>query len=156
MRHVPSLSPFSLFLFRTKSRGVPCSIHRVYRVPGFLSSRPNWVPPTSSPASECYRVPGFLSSRPNWVPPTPLPSKRELQSARLSVQSSEFGPPSLTRKRVLLPHRWSNRGDTLACGGGDGGGTQFRRRDRHSVTLTLCIPLYNPFSVASQFFYLPR
>ncbi len=23
-----------------------CISHRVYRVPGFLSSRPNWVPPT--------------------------------------------------------------------------------------------------------------
>jgi hypothetical protein len=29
-------------------------IHRVYRAPGFLSSRPNWIPLTTSTASECY------------------------------------------------------------------------------------------------------
>ncbi len=27
--------------------------HRVYRVPGFLSSRPNWVPPPPSAARQC-------------------------------------------------------------------------------------------------------
>ncbi len=27
--------------------------HRAYRMPGFLSSRPNWLPTAHSPASEC-------------------------------------------------------------------------------------------------------
>jgi hypothetical protein len=31
-----------------------CHFHRVDRVPGFFSSRPNWLPrPAPSPASEC-------------------------------------------------------------------------------------------------------
>ncbi len=30
-------------------------IHRVYRVPGFLSSRPNWVPPPSLTSKRVYR-----------------------------------------------------------------------------------------------------
>ncbi len=28
--------------------------HRVYRASGFLSSRPNWIPPSLHPASECF------------------------------------------------------------------------------------------------------
>ncbi len=40
-----------------------------------------------------------------------------VQSARLSVQSSELGP--LTRKRVLPPFG-SKRGEPLACGEGGG------------------------------------
>ncbi len=31
--------------------------YRVYRVPGFLSSRPNWLPPALSPAKECVAPP---------------------------------------------------------------------------------------------------
>jgi hypothetical protein len=31
--------------------------HRVYRVPGFLSSHPNWVPPPPSAARECCSSP---------------------------------------------------------------------------------------------------
>jgi hypothetical protein len=31
--------------------------HRVYSLPGFAPSRPNWVPPTLSPASECCPPP---------------------------------------------------------------------------------------------------
>jgi hypothetical protein len=57
--------------------------------------------------TEC--MPGFLSNRPNWVHSNPSPT---------SGCCPSFG---------------SKRGDTLACGGG-GGGTQFRRRDRHSGT----------------------
>jgi hypothetical protein len=55
-------------------------------------------------------------------------------------------PPPLTRKRVLLP-LFGSKGDTLACGG-RGGGTQFRRRDRHPGTLCILYSLYgfNPFS----------
>jgi hypothetical protein len=46
--------------------------------------------------------------------------------ARFSFQSSELGPPT--------PSPLGPRGrDTLACRRG-GGGTQFRRRDRHSGT----------------------
>jgi hypothetical protein len=35
--------------------------HREYRVPGILSSRPNWVPPTPSPTRECCSSPPFGS-----------------------------------------------------------------------------------------------
>jgi hypothetical protein len=31
--------------------------HRVFRMPGFLSSRPNWVPPNPPPARECCSSP---------------------------------------------------------------------------------------------------
>jgi hypothetical protein len=45
---------------------------------------------------------------------------QSMQSARLSVHSSELAP--LTRKRVLLPptHFGSKGADTLAGGGGEG------------------------------------
>jgi hypothetical protein len=33
--------------------------HREYRVPGILSSRPNWVPPTPSPTRECCSSPSL-------------------------------------------------------------------------------------------------
>jgi len=58
-----------------------------------------------------YRVPGFLSSRPNWVL-HPLTCKGEL----------------------LLP-RLSSKGETHSLAGEGGGGTKFRRRDKHSGTL---------------------
>ncbi len=37
---------------------------------------------------------------------------QSIQSARLFVQSSELGPPLLTRKRVLLPPPLGQRGET--------------------------------------------
>jgi hypothetical protein len=36
-------------------------MHRVYRVPGFLSSRPNWVPPPHRTAREYFSSPPFGS-----------------------------------------------------------------------------------------------
>jgi hypothetical protein len=46
------------------------------------------------------------------------PYPQSIQSARLSVQLSELGPPHpLTRKRVLLPPLFPKVGDTFACGG---------------------------------------
>ncbi len=51
-----------------------------------------------------------------------------------------IGSP-LTRKRVLLPC-FGPKGEIFwACGGG-GGGTQFRRRDRHSGILCILLSLY--------------
>ncbi len=53
----------------------------------------------------------------------------ETSEHKLSFQSSELGPPSLTRKGVLLlPPFRSKGGDTLACGGW-GWMDHFRRRD---------------------------
>jgi hypothetical protein len=69
---------------------------------------------------------------------------RSIQSARLSLQSSELSPTRpLTRKRVLLhpPLVPGGGGDTLA-GGSRGLGSQFGRWDRHSDTLGNV--LYNP------------
>ncbi len=62
-------------------------------------------------------------------------SLQNVQSARLSLQSSELGTPPLTLKGVLLLPHLSPRGETpytLA-----GGSTQFRRRDIHSGTLCI-------------------
>jgi hypothetical protein len=42
----------------------------------------------------------------------------------------------LPPRGVAFPPLGTEGGDTLACGGGDGG-TQFRRRDRHSGTVPL-------------------
>jgi hypothetical protein len=53
---------------------------RAARVKGFFLST---VPPR--PESIPYRVPGLLSSRPNWVPPTPSPA-RECCSPPLWIQ----------------------------------------------------------------------
>jgi hypothetical protein len=45
-----------------------------------------------------------------------------MQSAKLSFQSSELGPPPPPRKGVLLyPPFGSKGGDKLACGRGSGG-----------------------------------
>ncbi len=88
----------------------------IYPVPGFPSSRPNWVPLTrkrvffSSFGSKggdhrVYRVSGFLSCRPNWVPPPPHP-----QGSVVSPFGQAFFPVvrigsdhALTRKGVLFP-----------------------------------------------------
>ncbi len=44
--------------------GLGCyQVHRVHRVPGFLSGRPHWVPPTHSPASECCSLQGGRHTR---------------------------------------------------------------------------------------------
>jgi hypothetical protein len=58
------------------------------------------------------------------------------QSARLSVQSVELGPPTSSTQGSVATPLWVQGGDTLACGGG-AGGTQFRRRDKHSNTLSV-------------------
>jgi hypothetical protein len=58
---------------------------------------------------------------------------QSIQSARISLQSSELAPPAPSPAGVcctpLVPG-----GDTLACGRGGGGGSQFGRRGRHSGT----------------------
>ncbi len=57
-------------------------------------------------------------------------------------QSSKLGPPHpLTRRSVASPPPLGPKDETLACGGG-GGGTQFRRWDRHSGTLGILESLY--------------
>ncbi len=63
-------------------------------------------------------------------------------STKMSVKSSELGSPtpSPAIEGVSPPIR-SLGGATFACGGG-GGGTQFRRLDKHSITLNS-----NPFTV---------
>jgi hypothetical protein len=49
---------------------------------------------------------------------------QSIQSARLSFQSSELGPPAPTRKGMLLPPPFGSKGgDTLACGMGVGRGS---------------------------------
>jgi hypothetical protein len=59
----------------------------------------------------------------NYVFKTPRQA-RSIQSARLSFQSSELGPPKsqpLTPYRSVTPHPFGPKGgDTLACGGGGG------------------------------------
>jgi hypothetical protein len=65
-----------------------------------------------------------------------------IQSTRVSIQSSKLGPPTPSHESKggsPLGPKWG--GATLACGEG-GGGTQFRRLDRHSGTL-----YSNPFTV---------
>ncbi len=48
-------------------------------------------------------------------------SGESCSSARLSVQSSESGPPTpLTASECCPPPLWVQGGDTIACGGGDG------------------------------------
>jgi hypothetical protein len=80
-------------------------LHRVYRGPGSLSSRPNWVPPPPHPTSECC--------------------------------SSPFG---------------FKGGVTLAWGGG---GTQFRRRDRHSAWYSMYTTIYPHYTAPCQSCSLP-
>jgi hypothetical protein len=52
---------------------------------------------------------------------------------RVSVQSSELVP--LTRLEVLLLPTFGSRGGATLAYGGGGGGSQFRRLNRHSGTL---------------------
>jgi hypothetical protein len=60
------------------------------------------------------------------------------QSAWLSVPSSELGPPIPSHAcECCSPSLWvQGERHVLACGGEDGG-TQFRRRERHSGTLRI-------------------
>jgi hypothetical protein len=88
-------------------------------------------------------LPSLLSSLPTLFPPPSHPlhsvDLKSIQSARLSVQSSELGP--LTCKRVLLRPIWIQGEDTHSLAG-EGDGTQFRRRDRHSRTLGILYTHY--------------
>jgi hypothetical protein len=59
---------------------------------------------------------------------TKLIGKDRVDRVRLSLQSSQLGPPPLTRRGVLPP--FDSRGDTLAYGRGSGR-TQFGRGYRH-------------------------
>ncbi len=72
---------------------------------------------------------------------------QSIQSARLSIQSSELGPPAPSPGSECccpLPFR-SNGGHTFACGR-RGGGTQFHRRDWYSMCFI--IPLRSKASTA--------
>jgi len=61
---------------------------------------------------------------------------QNMQSARLSLQSSKLSPPPrpLIRKRVLPPPPFGSGGG----GTHTPGGSQFGRRDRHSMVLYRC------------------
>ncbi len=97
-------------------------------VPGFLFSRPNWVP-TPSPASKCCFPLG----------PPPLTCKRVLLPLGSPTPSlaTECCPPPLG----------SYWGDTLACGGGG--------RENPAVRTTgqklSCSVYYNPFTLLTVF-----
>ncbi len=71
------------------------------------------------------RVPGFLSSRSNWLPPPPYPQ------AKVALQRTGMFPPPphppLPPFGYLVP---GGGGDTFTCGRG-GGGSKFGRRDGH-------------------------
>jgi hypothetical protein len=73
---------------------------------------------------------------------------QSIQSARFSFQSSEFGPSTPTCKVVLLLPPFCPMGETHSLAGEGVGGTQFRRRDKHSGTVN-----YNPSLVESYAFY---
>jgi hypothetical protein len=134
---------------------------RRYRVPGFLSSCPHWVPPPPQP-------------QPNVAPPphTKLLTYVEYRAVSGVFQNIDFPPPlhpasvfrsvthspggegvggqfledarhwiGLLQYNPSTPPPRVQGGDTLACGEG-GGGTQFRRRDRCSGTLCIVKSLY--------------
>ncbi len=86
-------------------------------------------------------VPGFWGGG-SGGEDNPFPAPQSIQSARLSVLSSELDPPPLHLQASVAPPSFGSKmGDTLACGGG-GGRTQFQRKDRHSGTV--CTVYYNP------------
>jgi hypothetical protein len=58
---------------------------------------------------------------------------QNIQSARLSPQSSDLAPPAPSPASECCPPG-SKRGDSLGCWR-RGGGSQFERRGRHSGTL---------------------
>ncbi len=62
-------------------------------------------------------------------------NSQSIKNVRLSFQSSErWGPPTPSPAKECCSPPSSKGGDTLACGEEDGG-SQFRRRDKHSGTL---------------------
>jgi hypothetical protein len=76
------------------------------------------------------------------------------QSARLFLQLSELGLPHLlTRRRVCPPPSLLVRGGggyTLACGRERGGGSQFRRGNRHFGTLGINMYLCGEVSMGKS------
>ncbi len=97
--------------------------HRIDRMLGFFSSRPNWDPPTPSAASKC--VSPFCSNRQNWDPHPPrdcvsplspivrIGTPRPQASVSPLLQSSELGPPHpLTNTCEVVPPFGSGGGHT--------------------------------------------
>ncbi len=106
---------------------------RALRAPVFLGTLPGQTgrcaPPAHRSFAASYSYPKNKNNLPNsgrrvkgYILSTLPPRPESIQSDRLSIQSSELGPPPPHRKRVFLPH-WDPRGEThLLSEEGVGGG----------------------------------
>jgi hypothetical protein len=75
---------------------------------------------------------------------------QNIQSARLSIQSVELGPPTPSTQGDVATPLWVQGGDTLACGGGSGG-TRFRHTDKKENQIFLIYKEIQSGAVAKSY-----